>query len=50
MNEVEAQDRNFNQNPVNVLDTVKKNANKSRSDQVQKTKLDSTTSKWCRDI
>ena len=43
-------DRNFNQSPVKLLDTVKNEANKSRSDQVQKTKLNNTTSKWCRDI
>jgi hypothetical protein len=48
--EAQFEDRKFGDNPVKVLEVVKKNANKSRSDQVQKTKLDNTTSKWCRDI
>lgn len=48
--EASAEDRKFGKNPVRVLEIVKKNANKDRSEQVQKTQLDDTTSKWCRDI
>jgi len=43
-------DRNFNQSPVRILETVKKNANAKKSEEVQKTQLDNTTSKWCTDI
>ena len=43
-------DRKFGDNPVKVLDVIKNEANKSRSEQVQKTQLDSTTSKWCKDV
>lgn len=37
-------------NPVKVLETVKKNANAYKSEEVQKTQLDNTTSKYCTDI
>lgn len=40
----------FNQNPVKVLDTVKGNANKYKSEEVQNTQWDSATSRYCRDI
>lgn len=40
----------FNQNPVKVLDTVKWNANKYKSEEVQNSQWNSATSKWCRDI
>lgn len=53
LNVAEAVDRDWNfdkQSPVGILDAVKNEANKSRSDQVQKTQLDSTTSKRCTDI
>ena len=43
-------DRNFDQSPVRILETVKKNANAKKSEEVQKTQLDNTTSKWCTDI
>lgn len=39
--------RNYNR-PITIVDSVKWNANKSISDQVQKTDLDTVTSKfWC---
>lgn len=54
LNNVEAKksskDWNFNQSPVRILTTVKQNANASRSEEVQKTELDQTTSKYCKDI
>ena len=37
-------------NPVKVLETVKKNANAYKSEEVQKTQLDNTTSRYCTDI
>lgn len=44
---VNAQDgRNYNQNPVDILETVKRNANKDKSEQVQKTDLDVVTSNY----
>lgn len=43
-------DWHFNENPVKVLEKVKKNANKSKTEQIQKTELDNTTSRWCKDI
>ena len=53
-NNVEAKkdsnDRNYNQSPVRILETVKKKANPTRGEEVQNTDLDSTTSKWCKDI
>ena len=35
---------------MTVLDSVKWNANKNRSEQVQKTKLDNTTSRYCNEL
>ena len=50
-NSVEAsKDRDFSQSPVRILQTVKENANADKSEQVQKTQLDETTSKKCVDI
>ena len=47
----QADDWHFdNDNPVKVLETVKKNANAYKSEEVQKTQLDNTTSKYCTDI
>jgi len=43
-------DWDFNKSPVEILATVKKNANAKKSEEVQKTQLDDTTSKWCKDI
>ncbi len=43
-------DRNYEQSPVRILETVKKKANPTRSEEVQNTDLDNTTSKWCKDI
>ena len=48
--ESEPTDWHFNQNPVKVLEKVKKNANRKKSEEVQKTQLDNTTSKWCKDV
>jgi hypothetical protein len=48
--ESEPTDWHFNQNPVKVLEKVKKNANRKKSEEVQKTQLDNTTSKWCTDV
>ena len=46
-----ADDWNFDKdNPVKILEKVKKNANAYKSEEVQKTQLDNTTSKYCRDI
>ena len=43
-------DRDFSQKPEKILETVKNNANKKKSEEVQKTQLDETTSKKCSDI
>ena len=43
-------DWSFDQSPVDVLETVKKNANRKKSQEVQRTQLDGTTSKLCRDV
>ena len=42
--------RNLDQNPVNILDHIKEEANKHSSDRVQNTKLDRVQSKRCGDI
>ena len=47
--ETHVDSRSFN-SPVTVLDSVKWNANKNKSDQVQNTKLDRTTSKYCTEL
>ena len=43
-------DWSFDQSPVDVLETVKRNANRKKSEEVQNTQLDWTTSKWCKDL
>ena len=43
-------DWDFKQSPVDLLNTVKGNANKKKSEEVQKTDLDNTTSKTCKDL
>jgi hypothetical protein len=42
--------RNLDQNPVNILDHIKEEANEHPSDRVQNTKLDRVQSKRCMDI
>ena len=41
--------RNYNK-PISILDSVKWNANKSSSDQVQKTDFDNVTSTACKEV
>ena len=45
-----AEDRNFNQDPVDVLEAIKHNANKYKIEQVQNTKYDKISSKTCREL
>ena len=44
-----ASSRNFS-NPISILDSVKWNANKKYTEQVQKTDLDNVTAKACEDL
>ena len=46
----EPTDWEFDKNPVEILDTVKKNANRDKSNEVQDTQRDDVTSRWCKDI
>ena len=47
---LEAASRNFSR-PINILTSVKENANKDKSDQVQKTDLDNVSSRtYCEDV